>query len=61
VMIPFERVDGPDVSINRILNRMQHDVSANVPHAFRSARDSVIAVTRAEVEVRVRSGDVVLR
>ena len=61
VMIPFGRVDGLGVSINRIVNRMQHDLSANVPHAIRSARNDVLAVTRAEVEARVRAGDVVVR
>ena len=59
--IPFERVDGLGVSIDRIVNRMRHDLSAHVPHAIRSALNDVIAVTRAEVEVRVRSGDVVVR
>ena len=61
VMIPFGRVDGLGVSINRILNRMQQDLSANVSHAIRSARNDVIAVTRADVEARVQAGDVVVR
>jgi hypothetical protein len=61
VLIPFGRVDGLGVSINRILNRMQHDLSAHVPHALRSARNDVLAVTRADVEARVQAGDVVLR
>jgi hypothetical protein len=61
VMIPFGRVDGLGVSINRILNRMQDDLSANVPHAVRSARNDAIAVTRADVEARVQAGDVVVR
>ena len=61
MMIPFERVDGLDVSINRIVNRMQHDLSANVPHAVRSARNDVIAATLADVEARVQAGDVVVR
>ncbi len=60
-MIPFERAVGLGVSINRIVNRMQHDLSAHVPHAIRSARNDVIAVTRADVAALVRAGDVVLR
>jgi hypothetical protein len=61
VMIPFEQVDGLDNSINRIIKRMQHDLSTSVPHAIRSARNDVIAVTRAEVEARVQAGDVIVR
>jgi hypothetical protein len=61
VVIPFGRVDGLGVSINRILSRMQHDLSAHVPHAITSARDDVLAVIRADVEARVRAGDVVVR
>jgi hypothetical protein len=61
VMIPFGRVDGLGVSINQIVTRMKHDLSANVPDAVRSARTDVIAVTRAAVEARVQAGDVVVR
>jgi hypothetical protein len=61
VMVPFGQVDGLGVSINRILNRMQHDLSANVPRAIRAALNDVIAVTRADVEARVRAEDVVVR
>jgi hypothetical protein len=60
-MVPFGRVDGLGVSIQRILNRMQHDFFAHVPHFWSSARHDVIAVTFAEVEARVRAGDVVVR
>ena len=61
VNIPFGRVDGLAVSINGILNRMQHDLSAKVPHAISSARNDVIAVTRADVEARAQAGDIVVR
>jgi hypothetical protein len=61
VMIPFGRVDGLGVSINHIVNRMRHDISAHVPHAARSALFDVLAVTRAQVEARVRAGDVIVR
>jgi hypothetical protein len=61
VMIPFWRVDRLKGSIDRILDRMQHDLSAHVPHAFRSARHDVIAVTIADVQARVRAGDMVVR
>ena len=40
---------------------MQHDLSAKVPNAISSARNDVIAVTRAFVEARVQAGDVVVR
>jgi hypothetical protein len=61
LLIPFERVDGLRVSINRIVSRMQHDLSAHVPHAIRSAKTDVLGVTRAEVVARVQTGDVVMR
>ncbi len=61
VWIPFGRVDGLEGSINRIVDRMQHDLSAGVPHAVRSAYNDVIAVAHADVEARVKSGDVVVR
>ncbi len=61
VMIPFGRVDGLGVSINRILNRMLHDLSADVPHAIGMASEDAIEVTREIVEARVRAGDVVVR
>lgn len=59
--IPFGRVDGLAVSINDILKRMQHDLSAKVPDAVSRARNDVIAVTRADVEARVQAGDIVVR
>lgn len=61
VIIPFGRVDGLGVSINRILDRMQDELSGHVPHAIRSAQHDVIAVIRADVKARVRAGDVVVR
>ena len=61
VMIPFGRVDGLRASIDRILTRMQNDLSAHVPHAFRRARIDVNAVIRADVEARVQAGDLVVR
>jgi len=61
VMIPFGRADGVRGSINRIVTRMQNEISAHVPHAFRRARIDVNATIRADVEARVRAGDVVLR
>jgi hypothetical protein len=53
VIIPFGRVDGVGVSINRIVSRMQHDLDANVPHSVRSALNDVLAVIRADVKARV--------
>ena len=61
VMIPFGRVDGLGVASKRIVDNLGHDLAAHVPHAIRSARDDVLAATRAEVEARVRAGDVVVR
>jgi hypothetical protein len=61
VMIPFGRVDGVRGSINRVVTRMQNDFSAHIPHAFRRARIDVNAVIRADVEARVRAGDLVVR
>jgi hypothetical protein len=61
VLIPFGRVDGLGVSINNIVDRMEYEVSANVPHAVRSALHEVLAVIRADVKARVQAGDVVVR
>ena len=61
VMLPFGRADGVRGSIDRILTRMQNDFRAHVPHAFRRARIDVNAVIRADVEARVRAGDLVVR
>jgi hypothetical protein len=61
VNIPFGRVDGLAVSINGILNRMQHDLAAKVPDAISSARNDVIAVVRADVQALVQAGDLIVR
>jgi hypothetical protein len=59
--IPYGRVGGLAASINVILSRMQHDISAKVPNAISSARHNVIAVTRADVEALAQAGDLVVR
>jgi hypothetical protein len=61
VMLPFGRADGVRGSIDRIITRMQRDLRAHVPHAFRRARIDVNATIRADVEARVRAGDLVVR
>jgi len=66
VMIPFGRVDGLGASIRRIVKGMQNNLSVDVPPAVRSVvitstLNDVIAATRAEVEARVQTGDVVVR
>ena len=61
VMLPFGRADGIRGSIFRITTRMQNEISAHVPHAFRRARIDVNAAIRADVEARVRAGDLVVR
>ena len=60
VMIPFGRVDGLGVSINRILVNMRQEIAAGAPHPVLSASNEVVAVTRALVEARIQDGDVVL-
>jgi hypothetical protein len=59
--IPFGKVDGLEDKIDRIVDRMLHELSSKVPHAVRSALDDVVAVAHAGVEARVRAGDVVIR
>jgi hypothetical protein len=59
-IIPFAFADGLPAKYDAILDKMLHDIRANVPHAIRTASNEVIAVTRAEVEARVQAGDVVL-
>lgn len=61
VMIPFGRADDVRGSINRVVTRMQDEFAAHVPHAFRRARIDVNAVIRADIEARVRAGDLVVR
>jgi hypothetical protein len=59
--IPFERVDGLDVSIDRILSTMRQELSAGDHNALGTGLHAVIAATLAEVQARVRAGDVVVR
>src|SRR4051812_5478174 len=68
VWIPFGKVDGLGEEINSILDRMQQELSANGPQPtrssqiiIRSAQNDVLAVTLAEVQARIRTGDVVVR
>jgi hypothetical protein len=61
VRIPFGRVDGLGVSINRIVSRMHRDLATNDPQAIPTARNEVLAMTRAVVEARIQAGDVVVR
>ena len=61
VMLPFGRADGVRGSLDRVVNRMQREISAHIPLAFRRARIDVNAVIRADVEARVRAGDLVVR
>ena len=61
VMLPFGRADGVRGSLDRVVNRMQREISAHIPLAFRRARIDVNAVIRAQVEARVRAGDLVVR
>ena len=49
VKIPFERVDGLDVSIDRTLSTMRQELSAGNPNALGTAFHAVIAATLAEV------------
>jgi hypothetical protein len=61
MLIPFGRVDGVRASINRVVTRMQNDFRDQVPRAFLQARLGVNAVIRADVEARIRAGDLVVR
>ncbi|MDR3639471.1 MAG: hypothetical protein P4L84_37065 [Isosphaeraceae bacterium] len=60
VLIPFGRVDGLGVSINRILVNMRQEIAAGAPAPVISASNDVAAVTRALVEARIQAGDVIL-
>jgi hypothetical protein len=61
VMVPFGQVDGLGRRIGRIVDRMEEDLADRVPRALRSAQAEVVAATRAQVQARVRAGDVVVR
>ena len=60
-LIPFARADGLPAKLNHIVDQMERDIHANVPQSVRTAANEVLAVTRAELEARVQSGDVVVR
>jgi len=59
--VPFGRVDGLDETIDRVVDRLQHDLSAHVPHPVRSAQHALLVTIHSNVVARVRAGDVVLR
>ncbi len=61
VMIPFQRLDGLDVSLDRVVDTMVQQFAAHVPGAIRSASNDVTAVTIADVKAQVRAGDVIVR
>ena len=61
LMVPFGQADGLEGSVVRILNRMRHDIAAHVPLAFRTARNDVFAVFRANLQARIAAGDLVIR
>ncbi|WP_165253382.1 hypothetical protein [Paludisphaera soli] len=59
--IPFARADGLPEVIDETVDQMQRNLAAHVPFAVRTAQREFIATIRADVEARVRAGDVVLR
>jgi hypothetical protein len=59
--IPYGQADGLGSSITRILKTMQRDIHAKVPQAINSAVNSVIAVTRADVQALAQAGRIVVR
>lgn len=61
VKIPFERADGLDVKIDRILSTFRRELAVGQPNAVDTALHAVIGATQAEVKARVRTGDVVVR
>ena len=61
VMVPFQRLDGLEASLDRVVDTMVQQFAAHVPGAIRSASNEVTAVTLADVRARVRLGDVIVR
>ena len=60
-IFPFVHADGLVTSINGIFRTLKHDQCARVPGAVSSAQSQVLAAIRADVQARVRSGDLVVR
>ena len=61
VAVPFGRQDGLAASINGILGTLQHDMHAKVSDAVSTARNEVLAVTRAAMQAQAQAGNVVVR
>jgi hypothetical protein len=61
MLIPFGRVDGLNVSIDRTLDGLRQDIFSHVPGAVRKASMDVTTLTLEQVRARVRAGDVVVR
>jgi hypothetical protein len=57
VLLPFAQVDGLGVKLNAIVTTMQQNRFTD-PNAGQTAINEMIAATRAQVEARVKSGDV---
>ena len=60
VTIPHGRQQGLATSINRILNKLQHDMRAKVPQAVSIAHNEVLAVTRAAMQAQAQAGNVIV-
>lgn len=61
VVIPFGRVDGLGVTMNRVVTELRGELAGNVPRAISSARNEILTATRAQVSARVEAGDVIVR
>ena len=61
VAVPFGRQDGLAASINGILGKLHQDMQAKVSDAVSTARNEVLAVTRAAMQAQAQAGNVVVR
>jgi hypothetical protein len=60
-VLPFARVDGLGLAVNRIVDRMEEALAAEEPLAVRAAANEVLATARDLLRARVVAGDVVVR
>ena len=61
-MIPYNRTDGLQASLDHIVDTMRHELRAHVPGPLvHMAAVELTATTLADVQARIRSGDVVIR
>lgn len=61
VLIPFGRMDGLGVTMNRIVTQMGRDLTTHARGVIPSAQAAVLAATRGVVRSRVEAGDVIVK